>query len=168
MLEILNVSEIANMIGVEEEIIKRTLERRDADLVPYLHESSDRQSGASEQGEEETWEGNPFSDTPLLSFAGLPLLITKLSFNIPILDTIENLACQVMHLTVVQTENATLTRENQELQHHNEQLQHHINDLQQQLKDSHAKYAELMAAQSRGWIRNLLKSKKANEAPDQD
>jgi FtsZ-binding cell division protein ZapB len=167
MLEILNVSDIAKMIGVDEEIIKRTLERRDADLVPYLHESSDHQSEESEQAEE-TWEGNPVSDTPQLSVAGLPLLITKLAFNIPILDTIENLACQVMHLTVVQTENATLTQENQELKQHNEQLQNHIDGLQQQLKDSHAKYAELTAAQSRGWIRNLLKSKKANEAPDQD
>ena len=167
MLEILNVSDIANMIGVKEEIIQRTLERRDEDLVPYLHESSDHQSGKSEQGKD-TQDGNPVPDTPQLSVAGLPLLITKLAFNIPILDTIENLACQVMHLTVVQTENAELTRENQELKQHNEQLQNNIDNLQQQLKDSQAKYAELMETQARGWIRNLLKSKKTNEAPDQD
>ena len=167
MLEILKVSDIANMIGVEEEIIKRTLERRDEDLVPYLHESSDHQSGKSEQ-EEDTQDGNRVLHTPQLSVAGLPLLITKLAFNIPTQDTIENLACQVMHLTVVQTENTELVQENQELKQHNEQLQNNIDDLQQQLKDSQAKYAELMETQSRGWIRNLLKFKKADEAPDQD
>ena len=34
----LTVSEIANMIGVEEAIIRQTLERRDEDLAPYLHD----------------------------------------------------------------------------------------------------------------------------------
>ena len=32
----LTVSEITNMIGVEQAIIQQTLERRDEDLAPYL------------------------------------------------------------------------------------------------------------------------------------
>ena len=106
----LTVSEIANMIGVEEAIIRQTLERRDEDLVPYLHDPDASGEGA---------DANISSSQPqvlLLEREGLPLLITKLAFNIPTSDIIENLACQVLHLTLVQEENAGLTSKHQELQ----------------------------------------------------
>ena len=106
----LTVSEIANMIGVEEVIIRQTLERRDEDLVPYLHDPDASGEGA---------DANIPSSQPqvlLLEREGLPLLITKLAFNIPTSDIIENLACQVLHLTLVQEENAGLTSKHQELQ----------------------------------------------------
>ena len=84
------VAEIADLIGVENAIIKRTIERRDDDLQPYLHE--DPETSAQDQ----TVTDAPVSDpaTPLLDLEGLPLLITKLSFNIPTLDIIENLAAR--------------------------------------------------------------------------
>ena len=130
------VSEITNMIGVEEAIIRQTLERRDEDLVPYLHEPN-------ASGEETEVNVYPFqSSTLLLEREGLPLLITKLAFNIPTADIIENLACQVLHLTFVQEQNADLTSKHQELQEQNEQLQHRIKELQQKVEALQNELAE--------------------------
>ncbi|MBI1927881.1 hypothetical protein HYR99_27030 [Candidatus Poribacteria bacterium] len=142
----LTVPEIAYMIGVEEAIIRRTLERRDENLVPYLHEPSDYQPSS------EVREGAninlPISQplTPLLDLEGLPLLITKLAFNIPTADIIENLACQVLHLMVLQEENTDLTQKNQDLQHQNEQLKHQNKNLQQHIETLQAKLMELEEA----------------------
>lgn len=123
----LTVSEIASMIGVEEAIIRQSLERRDEDLAPYLRDPD--VSG------EEAGVNLSFSQpqTLLLEREGLPLLITKLAFNIPTSDIIENLASQVLHLTLVQEENADLTSKHQELQEQNEQLQQHTKELQQRV-----------------------------------
>ena len=132
----LTVSEITNMIGVEEAIIRQTLERRDEDLAPYLHES--------DALGEETGVNVSLSQpqTLLLEREGLPLLITKLAFNIPTADIIENLACQVLHLTFIQEENADLTVKNQGLQEQNEQLQYHIKELQQRVDALESELAE--------------------------
>jgi septal ring factor EnvC (AmiA/AmiB activator) len=132
----LTVSEIANMIGVEEAIIRQTLERRDEDLAPYLHEPN-------VSGEAVDVNVSPSqSQTLLLEREGLPLLITKLAFNIPTSDIIENLACQVLHLTFIQEENADLTSKHQELQEQSEQLQHHIKELQQRIDTLESELAE--------------------------
>ena len=106
----LTVSEIANMIGVEEAIIRQTLERRDEDLAPYLHDPD----ASGEEADVNISSSQP--QTLLLEREGLPLLITKLAFNIPTSDIIENLASQVLHLMLVQEENAGLTSKHQELQ----------------------------------------------------
>ena len=101
----LTLSEIANMIGVEEAIIRQTLERRDEDLVPYL-------SALDASGEAADTSVSPSQpQTLLLAREGLPLLITKLAFNIPTSDIIENLASQVLHLMLVQEENARFDRQ---------------------------------------------------------
>lgn len=124
----LTLSEIANMIGVEEVIIRQTLERRDEDLVPYL---------PTLDASEEAADANVSPSQPqtlLLAREGLPLLITKLAFNIPTSDIIENLASQVLHLMLVQDENAGLTSKHQELQEQNDQLQHLIKDLQKRVE----------------------------------
>ena len=132
----LTLSEITNMIGVEETIIRQTLERRDEDLAPYLHEPN-------ASGEEADVSISPFqSQTLLLDREGLPLLITKLAFNIPTSDIIENLARQVLHLTLIQEENADLTSKHQELQEQNGQLQHHIKELQQRVESLQNELAE--------------------------
>ena len=132
----LTVSEIANMIGVEEAIIRQTLERRDEGLALYLHEPDT-------SGEEADANVSPSqSQTPLLRREGLPLLITKLAFNIPTSDIIENLASQVLHLMLVQEENADLTGKHQELQEQNEQLQHHTKQLQQRVDSLESELAE--------------------------
>ena len=111
------VAEIADLIGVEDAIIKRTMERRDDDLQPYLHEDPEN----SEQNQTDSDAPVSALATPQLDLEGLPLLITKLSFNIPTLDIIENLACQVLHLTVLREEKTDLTNRNQELQGQNEE-----------------------------------------------
>ncbi len=124
----LTLSEIANMIGVEEVIIRQTLERRDEDLAPYL---------PTLDASEEAADANVSPSQPqtlLLAREGLPLLITKLAFNIPTSDIIENLASQVLHLMLVQDENAGLTSKHQELQEQNDQLQHLIKDLQKRVE----------------------------------
>lgn len=124
----LTLSEIANMIGVEEVIIRQTLERRDEDLVPYL---------PTLDASEEAADANVSPSQPqtlLLAREGLPLLITKLAFNIPTSDIIENLASQVLHLMLVQDENAGLTSKHQELQEQNDQLQRLIKDLQKRVE----------------------------------
>ena len=132
----LTVSEIANMIGVEEAIIRQTLERRDEDLAPYLHTPD-------ASGEEADANVSPFQpQTPLLRREGLPLLITKLAFNIPTSDIIENLASQVLHLMLVQEENADLTSKHQKLQEQNDQLQHHTKALQQRVDSLESELAE--------------------------
>ena len=130
----LTVSEITNMIGVEQAIIQQTLERRDEDLAPYLCDpnASKKEADANVS----------HSQTLLLEREGLPLLITKLAFNIPTSDIIENLACQVLHLTLVQEENADLTGKNQELQEQNEQLQHRTKELQQRVEALQSELAE--------------------------
>ena len=124
----LTLSEIANMIGVEEVIIRETLERRDEDLAPYLSvlDASREKAGANASPSQ--------PQTLLLAREGLPLLITKLAFNIPTSDIIENLASQVLHLMLVQDENAGLTSKHQELQEQNDQLQHLIKDLQKRVE----------------------------------
>ncbi len=132
----LTVSEIANMIGVEEPIIRQTLERRDEDLAPYLYDPD-------ASGEAADANASPSqSQTLLLKREGLPLLITKLAFNIPTSDIIENLASQVLHLMLVQEENTNLTSKHQELQEQNEQLQHYTNELQQRVDSLESELAE--------------------------
>lgn len=124
----LTLSEIANIIGVEEVIIRQTLERRDEDLVPYL-------PALDASGEEADANVSPSQPQTLhLAREGLPLLITKLAFNIPTSDIIENLASQVLHLMLVQDENAGLTSKHQELQEQNDQSQHLIKDLQKRVE----------------------------------
>ena len=132
----LTLSEIANMIGVEEAIIRQTLERRDEDLVPYL-------PTLDALGEEADARGSPSQpQTLLLAREGLPLLITKLAFNIPTSDIIENLASQVLHLMLVQEENASLTSKHQELQEQNGRLEQLVKELQQKVEALHNELAE--------------------------
>ena len=132
----LTVSEITNMIGVEEAIIRQTLERRDEDLVPYLHEPD----ALGEDVEGNVSPAQP--QTLLLDREGLPLLITKLAFNIPTTDIIENLACQVLHLMLIQEQNVDLTSKHQESQEQNAHLQCHIKELQQKVDSLESELTE--------------------------
>ena len=154
------VAEIADLIGVENAIIKRTIERRDDDLQPYLHENPETSA------QDQTVTDAPVSEpaTPLLDLEGLPLLITKLSFNIPTLDIIENLACQVLHLTVLREEKTDLTTKNQELQGQNEELQACINDLQHQIAELQGELTRQAELQSRSWIHKLFGRSKSERS----
>ena len=114
--------------------------------ICYFHPFSDLVTSHSDpdtSGEEADANVSPSqSQTPVLRREGLPLLITKLAFNILTSDIIENLASQVLHLMLVQEENADLTSKHQELQEQNERLQHHTKQLQQRVDSLESELAE--------------------------
>jgi len=115
MSQVLTAAEVANLIGVDEVIVRHTLERRDDELAGYLGRT------------------NANSETPVLALEGLPMLITKLAFNISPTDIIENLACQILHLMLIQNENKDLTEQNKALQKDSEALQRRVEELEQQV-----------------------------------
>ena len=134
----ISVSEIASYIGVAEVIVQSVINRQDADLIPYLDESllSDE------------------TDLSSFSIDGLPLLITKISYNIPTADIIDNLSQQVQHLFLQQEEIENLKKINDQLVTHNKQLQ----DLADSLtKESEELQVKLNEAESTINLRNLFR-----------
>jgi regulator of replication initiation timing len=172
MSQRLSVPDIAGIIGVEEDIITNTLAREDEDLKPYLYVEPVITSHSD--GSLETLFGGEKKETEepqtefMLSVDGLSVLITKLAFNIPTSDLIENLACQVLHLTVLQEDIAELKRENQGLQLRNEELQQRINELQTEVLNLKAKAVEETETQSRGWFRGLFGTGKSRTQSSKD
>ena len=172
MSQRLSVPDIASIIGVEEDIITNALARADEDLQPYLYiepvvvthgdESIDALFGGKQKQTEEP------QTVFMLSVEGLSLLITKLAFNIPTSDLIENLACQVLHLTVLQEDIAELKRENQELQFQNEELQQRINEVETEALKLKSIAAEATKTQSRGWFRGLFGDEKSRTQSSKD
>jgi len=136
------VSEIASYIGVAEVIVQSVINRQDADLMPYLDESA-----------------LP-DETDLQSFSidGLPLLITKISYNIPTADIIDNLSLQVQHLVSQQEEIENLKKKSDQLAKHNEQLQDHINGL---IKENEELQIKLHEVESNVNLRNLFRRRKS-------
>ena len=149
----INPSKITEIIGVEEEIINRTLERRDIDIEPYLRVVSARSE-------------NP-RDSPKpqieLRIDGLALLIKKLTYNIPTDDIIENLSCQVFHITHLRETCDKLEGENQALIAENTQLQEAIESFQAEKLELSAEVdklkSQLTEEQSKTWVNRLLKRK---------
>jgi len=138
----ISVSEIASYIGVAEVIVQSVINRQDADLMPYLDESA-----------------LP-DETDLQSFSidGLPLLITKISYNIPTADIIDNLSLQVQHLVLQQEEIENLKKKSDQLAKHNEQLQDHINGL---IKENEELQIKLHEVESNVNLRNLFRRRKS-------
>ena len=172
MSQRLSVPDIASIIGVEEDIITNALAREDEDLQPYLHVEPVIASDGDESLE--TFFGGAGKETEepqsvfMLSVDGLSILITKLAFNIPTSDLIENLACQVLHLTVLQEDVAELKREKQELQLQNEELQQKIERVQTELLSLKAKAAEAAETKSRGRFRGLFGGEKSRSQSSKD
>ncbi|HIA65081.1 TPA: hypothetical protein EYN98_03250 [Candidatus Poribacteria bacterium] len=138
----ISVSEIASYIGVAEVIVQSVINRQDADLMPYLDEFA-----------------LP-DETDLQSFSidGLPLLITKISYNIPTADIIDNLSLQVQHLVSQQEEIENLKKKSDQLAKHNEQLQDHINGL---IKENEELQIKLHEVESNVNLRNLFRRRKS-------
>ena len=149
----LNPSKITEIIGVEKEIINRTLERRDVDIEPYLRVVSAR----SEKP------GNNPKPQIELCIDGLALLIKKLTYNIPTDDIIENLSCQVFHITHLRETCDKLEKENQALIAENTQLQEAIESFQAEKRELSAEVdklkSQLTEEQSKTWVDHLLKRK---------
>ena len=147
----LNPSKITEIIGVEEEIINRTLERKDVDIEPYLRVVS---------APPETPHGRPKPQVQL-RIDGLALLIKKLTYNIPTDDIIENLSCQIFHITHLRETCERLEGKNKVLIAENKQLQEKLETFQTERETLSAKVdkleSELIAEQSKTWVNRLFK-----------
>lgn len=146
-------SEISEIIGVEEGIISRTLERRDVEIEPYLRVVSAR----SEE------HGSSTKPQMQLRVDGLAPLIKKLTYNIPTDDIIENLSCQIIDITYLretcdrlESENKALIAENTQLRETVESFQAERGDWSSQVDDL---TDQLRQEQSKGWVGRLLKRK---------
>ena len=149
----MNPSEISGIIGVEEEIINRTLERRDAEIEPYLRVVSARSDKA----------GSATKPQVQLRVDGLAPLIKKLTYNIPTDDIIENLSCQIIDITYLRETCDKLEEENQALIAENTQLREMIESFQTERGDWSAQVenltSQLTREQSKSWVTRLLKRK---------
>ena len=138
----ISVSEIASYIGVAEVVVQSVINRQDVDLIPYLDEST----RSDETG------------LPSFSIEGLPLLVTKVSYNIPTADIIDNLSQKVQHLVSQQEEIKNLKKTNDQLATSNEQLQDLINSLTAESEELQVKLDE--AESNVNW-RNLFRRGKS-------
>ena len=138
----ISVSEIASYIGVAEVVVQSVINRQDADLMPYLDEPMQSDEAAP----------------PKFSIEGLPLLITKISYNIPTADIIDNLSQQVQHLVLQQGEIENLKKTNDQLATSNEQLQGLLNSLTTESEELQVKLDE--AESNVNW-RNLFRRRKS-------
>ena len=149
----MNPSEISEIIGLEEEIINRTLERQDVEIEPYLRVVS-APSGES---------GSSTKPRMQLRVDGLAPLIKKLTYNIPTDDIIENLSCQIIDITYLRETCDRLEKENQALIAENTQLRETIESFQTERGDWSAQVEDLTTQltreQSKSWVTRLLKRK---------
>ena len=147
----LNPAKITEIIGVAEEIINRTLERRDVDIEPYLRVVSAPPENPGDRPKPQIQ----------LRIDGLALLIKKLTYNIPTDDIIENLSCQIFHITHLRETCEKLEEENQALIAENEQLRESIEVFQTEKENLSTEVDELqsqlIAEQSKTWVARLLK-----------
>ncbi len=146
-------SKISEIIGVEEGIITRTLERRDVEIETYVRVVS---APAKEKG------GAPKPQIQL-RVDGLAMLIKKLAYNIPTDDIIENLSCQIFHITYLQETCDKLEAENRALIAENTQLWETVEFFQSEKGDLSAQINELTnqlsERQPKTWVSRLLKRK---------
>lgn len=148
-----NPSEISQIIGVEEGIISRTLEQRDAVIEPYLRVVSAR----SEEP------GGSTKPQIQLRIDGLAPLIKRLSYNIPTDDIIENLSCQVIDITYLRETCAKLETDKKALAAENAELRETVEsfDVEQAKRSSQIEdlKRKLIEEQSKGWMDRLFKRK---------
>ncbi len=147
----INSSKISEIIGVEEDIITRTLERRDVDIESYIRVVSAPPDSPGDSPKPQIQ----------LRVDGLAMLIRKLAYNIPTDDIIENLSCQVFHITHLQETCDKLEAENQALVAENTQLQEVIESCRNDRGNLSAQIDELTnqlnEEQSKTWVSRLLK-----------
>ena len=149
----MNPSEVSEIIGVEEGIIIRALERQDVEIEPYLRVVS----APSEEP------GSSTKPSMQLRVDGLAPLIKKLTYNIPTDDIIENLSCQIIDITYLRETCDRLEAENKALIAENSQLRETIESFQAERGDWSAQVDDLTnqltQEQAKGWVNRLLKRK---------
>ena len=138
----LNPADVSEVIGVDEDIITKTLERKHPEIEPFLRIVA---TSSDEIGEK---------TKPILQLRidGLAPLITQLSFNIPTNEIIENLICQVVHI-------AYLREDTEKLEYDIAELQETIKTLQEEKADLRVQLNNLQEEKSKSWIDRLFKSK---------
>lgn len=136
----LNPSDVSEVIGVDEDIIAKTLERKHPEIEPFLRVVA---SASDEIGEKT-------KATLQLRIDGLAPLITQLSFNIPTNEIIENLICQVVHI-------AYLRENTEKLEYEVAQLQETVKTLQAEKADLRVELNNLQEENSKSWITRLFK-----------
>ena len=137
----LNPSDVAEVIGVDEEIIRQTINRKHPDIEPYLRVSA----ALSEDDDKET------EVILQLRIDGLAPLITQLSYNIPTDDIIENLICQIVHI-------AYLRETNEKLESDIAELKEKINALHEERADLRVQINNLQEEKSKSWVDRIFKS----------
>lgn len=136
----LNPSDVSEIIGVDEGIIKQTLERKHAEIEPFLRVVS----SPTDDIERTT---KPIVQ---LRIDGLAPLITQLSFNIPTNEIIENLISQVVHITFLREDNENSQKEI-------DVLREKVKSLQEEKADLRVQINVLEEEISKSWINRLLK-----------
>ncbi len=136
----LSPSDISEVIGVDEEIIKQTLDRKYPEIEPFLRVVS---SPSEIEGEKP-------KATFQMRIDGLAPLITQLSFNIPTDEIIENLICQVVHI-------AYLRENNEKLETEIAKLREDIRVLQEERADLRIQINNLQEEKPKSWKDRLFK-----------
>lgn len=136
----MNPSEVSEIIGVDEDIIKQTLERKPQEIEPFLRIVA----APSDEDEVKT--------EPILQLRidGLAPLITQLSYNIPTNDIIENLICQIIHI-------AYLRENNEKLEVEIVTLKDRVKTLQEERADLRVQINNLQEEQSKSWKDRFFK-----------
>lgn len=135
----LNPSDVAEIVGVEEDIIVQVLTRKTPEVEPFL-----RVVAAPSE------EGTGTKAVTQLRIDGLAPLITQLSFNIPTNDIIENLICQIVHI-------AYLRETNEKLEVEVAELQDTVKSLQEERADLRVQINNLEEEKSKTWTSRLFK-----------
>ena len=136
----MNPSDVSEVIGVDEEIIRQTINRKHPNIEPYLRVSS----VPSEEDDTQT------EAILQLRIDGLAPLITQLSYNIPTHDIIENLICQIVHI-------AYLRETNEKLELDISELKEKINALHEERADLRVQINNLQEEKSRSWKDRFFK-----------
>lgn len=136
----LNPVDISEVIGVDVDIIAKTMERKHPEIEPFLRVVA---ASSDEIGENT-------KAALQLRIDGLAPLITQLSYNIPTNEIIENLICQVVHI-------AYLREDTEKLEHDIGQLQDKIKTLQEEKADLRVQLNNLQEENSKSWINRLFK-----------
>lgn len=138
----LNPSDVSEVIGVDEDIITKTMDGKHPEIEPFLRVVA---ASTNEMGEET-------KAMQQLRIDGLAPLITQLSFNIPTNEIIENLICQVVHI-------AYLREDTEKLEYEITQLQETVKTLQNEKADLRVQLNNLQEEKSQSWINRLFKFK---------
>lgn len=136
----MNPADVAEIIGVDEDIIKHALARKMPEIEPFIRVVSGASDGESVKPEA----------ILQLRIDGLSPLITQLSFNIPTNEIIENLICQIVHIGYLRESNEKLESETEKIKEYVQSLQEENSDLRVQIN----KLEE--AARPRTWKERLF------------